>query len=291
VPEVIVDGLRLNYQTLGEGPDVLLIHGWVSSWRMWARSMSRLATAGYRATAIDLIGFGDSDKPADGWYTLNNYTTMLLAACRELGLTRPALVGHSMGGTIALSLALHQPTGALLVAAPMVTGELSFSLHLLLTSPAARRMLGWMKRQGFFSLIGDLRPMAAPGLMRDPVRRRNQEDLQRTTLNAAVGSLRTVVGSSLEDQLEKIEAPTVILIGGRDYTVAPSQGRLAARRIPNSRLVEWPEVGHSIVDDRGDAFDTLLIDHLNEALTPARLNSPVRPFRWPFPSADQAGYA
>ena len=262
---VNVDGLRIHYQTVGRGPDVLLIHGWISSWRMWARSMSRLAAAGYRATAIDLVGFGESDKPADGWYSLDNYTAMLVSVCDQLHLDRPAIVGHSMGGTIALDLALNIDTCAVLVAAPVVSGELTFSAHLLLKSPAARRFLSWLRQQKFFSALGAMRPLAAPGLMRDPVRKRNQQDLQRTNFNATFGSLRTIVGASLEDHLEEITAPTVIVIGGRDTVVSPAQGKLAALRIPHSRLIEWPTAGHSMVDDCADEFDELLIDHLKQA--------------------------
>ena len=262
---MVIDGLRVHYEQVGRGPDVLLIHGWASSWRMWARSMSRLAAAGYRATAIDLIGFGESDKPEDGWYTLGNFTRYVRSFAAQLGLTQPAIVGHSMGGTLALSLALEIDPSALVVAAPVVTGELGLSVHLLLTSPAARRLFGWMRQQGFFSAIGARRMPAAPGLMRDPVRRRNQEDLQKTTVNAVIGSLRTVVGSNLQDQLSLIDAPTLVIVGGRDLTVSPAQGRRAAKRIPGARLIEWPDVGHSIVDDRGDDCDELSREHLGSS--------------------------
>lgn len=262
---VTVDDLRIHYEAVGRGPDVLLIHGWVSSWRMWARSMTRLAAAGYRATAIDLVGFGDSDKPADGWYSLDHYTATLVAVCDQLHLDRPAIVGHSMGGTIALELALNVESRAVLVAAPIVSGKLTFPVHPLLTSPAARRLVSWLRHQKIFSALGALRPLAAPGLMRDPVSKRNHQDLQRTNLNATFGSLRTLAGANLEDHLPDITAPTLILVGGRDFTVAPAQGKLAALRIPNAILVEWPAAGHSMVDDQADEFDRLLIDHLKQA--------------------------
>jgi pimeloyl-ACP methyl ester carboxylesterase len=274
---VTVDNLRIHYQTVGQGPDVLLIHGWVSSWRMWARTLSRLAAAGYRATAIDLVGFGDSDKPADGWYSLDNYTAMLVSVCDQLHLDRPAIVGHSMGGTIALDLALNIDTRAVLVAAPVVSGELTFSVPLLLKSPTARRFLSWLRQQKFFSALGAMRPLAAPGLMRDPVRKRNHQDLQRTNLNATFGSLRTIVGANLEDHLEEITAPTMIVIGGRDTVVSPLQGKLAALRIPNARLIEWPDIGHSMVDDRSDEFDQLLIDHLKQSELARPDNLPSAP--------------
>lgn len=262
---VTVDHLRIHYQTAGQGPDVLLIHGWVSSWRMWARSMSRLAAAGYRATAIDLVGFGESDKPADSWYSLDNYTATLVSLCDQLHLDRPAIVGHSMGGTLALDLALNIDPRAVLAAAPVVSGELNFSVHHFLKSSSARQFTQWLRRRKFFSALGALRPIAVPGLMRDPVRKRNHQDLQHTNLNATFGSLRTVVGSNLAAHLPDITAPTLILIGGRDTVVSPAQGKLAAQCIPNARLIEWPEIGHSMVDDRPDDFDRLLIDHLQQS--------------------------
>jgi len=265
LPTIAVNGLRVNYETLGYGPDVVLLHGWVSSLRMWVRSLIRLVNAGYRATAVDLIGFGDSDKPATGWYTLSNYTAHLIALCEQLGIDRPAVVGHSMGGTLALNLALHLDVSAVVACAPVVNGKLGWSMHRFLTSPATRLMFNWMQAQPFFPRLGALNMPGAPRLTRDPVRRRNQEDLRRSTVNSTVGGLKTVVDHKLEHRLHAITAPTLIVIGGHDFTVSPSQGRLAAHLIPGARLVEWPAVGHSLIDDRPDEFDRLLIEHLKNA--------------------------
>ncbi len=249
----------------GHGPDVLLIHGWVSSLRMWTRTARRLAEAGYRATAVDLLGFGDSDKPSTGWYTLDNYTSHLVALCQRLGLERPVIVGHSMGGTLALSLAAQMEVQAVVACAPVVNGKLGGSMHRLLTASTTRQMWHWMQTQPFFPRIGAMNMPAAPGLMRNPVRRRNQEDLRRATVNATFGSLKTVVDQSLEDRLRHVSAPTLILIGGRDFTVPPVQGKLAARLMPNVQLVEWPTAGHSMIDDRPDEFDRLLIEFVRRS--------------------------
>ncbi len=262
MPHLSIDGLRIHYQSVGRGPAVLLIHGWASSWRLWARTMSRLAQSGYQAWAVDLIGFGESDKPGNGWYTLRQFTATLAELCDRLDISRPALVGHSMGGAIALSLALQREARALALAAPVVNGELSLSLRLLLTSPMARRLFRWMRKQAFFSALGDMRLAAAPGLFRNPVRRRNHQDLRATTVNAAVGSLRAVAESNLEDRLPNLRVPTLVIVGERDLTVSPEQGKLAARLVLGSRLVSWPDAGHQLIDERGDEFDALLIDHL-----------------------------
>ncbi len=270
-----VDGLRLHYQTVGQGPPVLLIHGWASSWRMWTRSMSRLAEAGYQAWAVDLIGFGQSDKPADGWYSLDRYSHTLSAFCEQMGLDRPAVVGHSMGGTIALDLAVRRRTRVLLAVAPVVNGALSYSLHLLLTSRLARWLFGWTRNRAFFSMLGEMKLVATPGLFRDPVRRRNHQDLRATTVNAAVGSLRTVVSSNLEKDLPTICAPTLVLVGGRDAVVSPAQGKLAGQLIPQAQLVVWPDATHQLIDERGDEFDALMLDHLGQALARRRAAAPA----------------
>src|SRR3990172_3827194 len=100
--------LNLHYRVLGVGPDVLLIHGWASSWRMWQATMESLAPR-FRCWALDLAGFGDSDKPSNGWYALPNYTAIACAFAEAAGLERAHLGGHSMGGMIALDLAAAQP--------------------------------------------------------------------------------------------------------------------------------------------------------------------------------------
>jgi len=260
-----IDGLRLYYQTVGDGPAVLMIHGWASSWRMWARSMSRLARAGYRAWAVDLIGFGASDKPGSDWYSLERFTRTLTDFCDRMGVDRPALVGHSMGGTIALDMAAQREARSLVAVSPIVNGELGLPLRRLWASPLARRFFETVRKRAFFSIAGDRRLVVLPWLHRDLARRRMLQDLRTTTVNAAVGSLRAVVTSNLQDRLPMIHAPTLVLAGGRDTTVPPSQARLAARSIPGARLVIWPAVGHQVVDERGDDFDALLIDHLDRA--------------------------
>jgi pimeloyl-ACP methyl ester carboxylesterase len=231
---------------------------------MWARTMSRLAPIGYQAWAVDLIGFGESDQPGHGWYTLDRFTETLARFCDQMSIDRPALIGHSMGGAIALNLALARKARALVLAAPVINGALTFSLHLLLTSPAARRLYGWMREQTFFPALGGMRLAAAPMLIRDPARRRMHQDFRRTTVNAAVGSLRAVVTSNLADRIGAIDAPTLVVVGRRDKVVSPDQGRLAARRIRGSTLIMWPDAGHQLIDDYGDEFDTLVIEHLRE---------------------------
>lgn len=91
------DGTKLHVTVTGEGPDVVLIHGWPLSQRMWHRQQSSLAAAGFRVIAYDRRGFGQSDKP-DGGYDYDTLSDDLAAVMKAVEARRAALVGFSMGG-------------------------------------------------------------------------------------------------------------------------------------------------------------------------------------------------
>ena len=91
------DGTKLHVKVEGEGPDVVLIHGWPLSHAMWHRQQSALAAAGFRVISYDRRGFGQSDKP-DGGYDYDTLSDDLAAVIRAVDARRVALVGFSMGG-------------------------------------------------------------------------------------------------------------------------------------------------------------------------------------------------
>ena len=91
------DGVRLHVHVEGEGPDVVLIHGWPLSHRMWHAQQATLVRAGFRVIAYDRRGFGESDKP-DGGYDYDTLSDDLAAVLAALDADRVALVGFSMGG-------------------------------------------------------------------------------------------------------------------------------------------------------------------------------------------------
>lgn len=94
------DGLNIHYRDLGQGDPVVLVHGWMVSGAVWDPIVDALTEAGKRLIIPDQRGSGSSGKPAQG-YTLEQYTTDLLALVDTAGLDRFALIGHSMGGQIA----------------------------------------------------------------------------------------------------------------------------------------------------------------------------------------------
>ena len=96
----LVNGCNIHYQVEGAGPDLVFLHGWASSSKMWAGLLPQLA-ADYRCWSLDLPGFGDSHKPAPNWYSIPNYSTIILAFARQFELGSLRVVGHSMAGRMA----------------------------------------------------------------------------------------------------------------------------------------------------------------------------------------------
>ncbi len=99
------DGLTLGYRELGEGPPVLLLHGWPTSSFLWRNVMPPIAGAN-RVIALDLPGFGASDKPADGRYDFEMFERAIDGFLERLEIDRLGLAVHDLGGPVGVHWAL-----------------------------------------------------------------------------------------------------------------------------------------------------------------------------------------
>jgi pimeloyl-ACP methyl ester carboxylesterase len=105
---VSANGTRFHIAENGDGPLVLLLHGFPQFWWTWRRQLSTLAAAGYRAVAVDLRGYGGSDKPPRG-YDLITAASDAAGLIRSLGEANAVVVGHDWGGMIAWTMAAYFP--------------------------------------------------------------------------------------------------------------------------------------------------------------------------------------
>ncbi|XP_017332404.1 bifunctional epoxide hydrolase 2 [Ictalurus punctatus] len=106
----IKPGVKIHFVEMGDGPPVLLCHGFPESWFSWRYQIPALANAGFKAIAIDLKGFGDSSTPADiAEYSQENILRELVTFLDRLGLAQVTVVGHDWGGVIAWNMALYYP--------------------------------------------------------------------------------------------------------------------------------------------------------------------------------------
>jgi 3-oxoadipate enol-lactonase len=262
---ITLHGLDIAYQTVGPrtSPAVVLLHGWASSLRMWVGTQGHLAER-FRTYALDLPGHGESSKPDWSWYSIPNFVGVVQAFLAELGLEGATLIGHSMGGTIALELAAREDPRIDRVVAvnAVVSGQVysrAFAIPGTWVEPALR-----VSRRVWPAASRVLQhPPAAVRRRTSESALRNTEDLGRTTADSALGSLRAVLAWDLRDRLHRIRARTLIVVGEADHLVSPAEGAAAAGAVPGARLVRL-KAAHHPNDEVPETFYPVLDAFLTE---------------------------
>ena len=127
---------------MGEGPLVLLLHGFPEFWWTWRHQLVALAEAGYRAVAVDLRGYGGSDKPPRG-YDLITAAADAAGLISALGEANAIVVGHDWGGLAAWTLAAYFPKSVRRLAVVSMAHPLRMRAAVLSSPLTVRRALGW----------------------------------------------------------------------------------------------------------------------------------------------------
>jgi 3-oxoadipate enol-lactonase len=263
-----LQGNRIHYrQRNGPGRSVVFVHGWASSSRMWVRELDAFGSQ-YRCVALDLPGHGQSSHPPIQWYNLPSFVVVTYELVHTLHAEPVCLVGHSLGGTVAIEYALRYPQEVLglILVNPVVSGRLRFDLSWL-DRRAPRQIIVNLARRVWPPLATGLqRAMAVyrPCRIPDGHRRRNLEDLTQVTADSLLGSA-DAARTDVSDRLNQVHVPTLVVVGRRDRTVPPEEGQLAASRIPDARLVELP-TDHHPGDESPVAFLSALRAHLHRCL-------------------------
>ena len=138
----------VHYEVYGRGRPVILLHGWLGSWGLWQETMAYLGQY-FRTYALDFWGFGESGKKIEN-YSIPVYVSMVNQFMEQLGIVQAPLVGHSMGGTVSLAVAIDHPDRVQKVA---VIGSPIFgsSLSLLLKLFGRRNRLADLQQHMGFS--------------------------------------------------------------------------------------------------------------------------------------------
>jgi pimeloyl-ACP methyl ester carboxylesterase len=209
----------------------------------------------YRTYALDFWGFGESGKKRDT-YAVQDFITLVDQFMDQLGIMQAPLVGHSMGGTVSLSVAVQFPNRVqkvVVVGSPVVGSSLSIMLKLF-----GRRPIGFVVYHNLWA-FKLLYHIIAPLYSQD---RRWPEmmdrDVSRTTLESffmSVGSLRR---TDLRPFLSQIKIPVMGMYGDRDIVVHPMQWKPLLDGVPQARIERFKNAGHFIMLDEPQQFMSIL---------------------------------
>lgn len=240
----------------------MLLHGWLGSWGLWQETMTFLGQY-YRTYALDFWGFGESGNKRST-YSVVDFVSLVDQFMEQMGIACAPLVGHSMGGTVSLSVAIRYPERAqkvVIIGSPIVGSSLALPLKL-----AGVRWIAFM----LFNMFGIFRSamrIASPYICRDPrFPDMMDHDLSQTSLESFLISIATLRKTDLRTDLGKINVPTMGMFGHRDNIVNPGQWKDLKNGVPTARIVRFPTAGHFIMLDEPKVFMDNLKDFLDAPL-------------------------
>ena len=230
VPQTFTDGERqLRYTRRGKGPPMILIHGLSGSGGWWRFNIAALS-ASHEVLTLELLGgVGVQDA-----------ARLIVAWAAHLGLPPAAVIGHSMGGQIALYVAAFAPQQVNRLVLACASGLLHASWW---------RVALNLPRAGFSG-----RPRFVPIVLRDSL---------RTGLPNLYRAARDILRDDVAELLPSLTVPTLVIWGARDPLVPPQLGRVLARSIPGAQYIELPHAGHVVMVDAPQAFNDAVLAFLS----------------------------
>jgi pimeloyl-ACP methyl ester carboxylesterase len=220
----------------------------------------------YRTYALDFWGFGESGKKRDT-YAVQDFVTLVDQFMDRLGISDAPLVGHSMGGTVSLSVALqfpHRASKVVIVGSPIVGSSLAPPLKL-----AGYRFVAFMLFNMMWAFRGGMK-LASPFICADPqFPQMMDRDLSSTTLESFLRSIASLRRTDLRPMLSQIKIPTMGIFGGRDNIVSPHQWQPLLQGVPHAKVVVWERAQHFVMLDMAKEFTETLKAFLDEEEKPA----------------------
>jgi 2-hydroxy-6-oxo-6-(2'-aminophenyl)hexa-2,4-dienoate hydrolase len=259
-----VDGIRTSYLEAGSGFPVLFIHGLGGYKENWEANVPVFGER-YRAIAIDLPGYGESDKP-DVPYGPEWFAEFVVKFLRALGIERARIVGNSMGGHTAALIAAKYPGVVEKLVLVDPSGVRGKQLAQGALQPEMIEALGpinpgedfiRMYLGIIFHKEGDYTERMLKKALADFERGENE-----VRFNAYVKSMRGLLGHDMTEHYAKIKAPTLVIWGENDALIPFDFASDVTERIPGAKQIAIPECGHCPQIEKPGDFNRVTADFL-----------------------------
>ncbi len=262
-----VDGATIHYQEFGEpaNPTLLLLHGYTASTYVWRTVAPRLADAQFHVVAVDLLGFGYSDKPASFDYTIASQARMVERLMNRLGIGKATLIGSSYGGAVASTLALdatERVEKLVLVGAVCNDEVLQNPLLKLAAIPVLGEVLTPFLLDSKTFLKARMKRTLAPAShhlideerVESVIRPLKAKDAHHSVL----ASGRNWDANRIQADAHLINQPTLLIWGENDSIVPLRNGECLYDAMLNSRLVVLENCGHLPQEEKPERFVELV---------------------------------
>jgi pimeloyl-ACP methyl ester carboxylesterase len=272
---ITVDGVRLHYldggALTGDRPPVLLLHGFGASTYSWRHTIPAIASR-ERVLALDFPGHGYSERVLTSTYSLRRTANLVAGFLDALDVDRAVVAGNSMGGAVALQLAISHPQRvARLVVVDAVTDSADTRrpsaglMRLLTAGPLGRAFIYYTFGNPTFARRGLELGYADPARLSDVSFNSYRAPLRvRGTAQALVAMTTSPPDDDLATGIPTITAPTLILWGDGDRLIPLVQGERLRDLLPGSRLTVLPGCGHLPQEECPAVFNAALTTFLAE---------------------------
>jgi pimeloyl-ACP methyl ester carboxylesterase len=261
--DVTAHSTRTRVVETGDGCPLLLLHGFLGTHRVFDDITEPLAEK-FRVLSIDLPGFGDSEKPPPSRYNygLESFAEVVADVISALRVGRSHLLGHGLGGAVALTLAAEHPefVDHLVLVAPQIFPQRLSMLMRSFLSPVLggilfKQVFGRSMFRGYFH-----KEVYGPGLAVPPDRIDQFYDSFNSP--ASRESAYAVLRASLDTRtsvarLTRVRAPTLVVWGRADTLVTPLDAPKLVRQIPNA-CMEFVDSGHSPQEEQPERFVSIV---------------------------------
>ena len=279
--EAIINGVRLHYVAAGEGPLIILLHGFLEFWYTWRYQIPPLAEAGFRVIAPDMRGYNTSEKPIGvRSYRLETLVDDVVGLVRHAGESRAVITGDDWGGGIAWAVAIQRPDVVDKLIALNAPHPAAF-LQELRTLEQMRRswymlffQLPWLPEMAFrfgnYALIDRVLrrdPVRADAFSEDDIRQYKQAAAQPGALTAGVNYYRAAFRRNpiraVRDLRRTVHVPTLLVWGEQDRYLSPSLAERTKRWASNIRVERLPDASHWVQIDARERVSQLMTDFLH----------------------------
>lgn len=257
-----VNGVSISYEITGSGRPLILTHGLGGNAQRWEPLVPELSHH-YQVLTWDVRGHGQSDKP-EGDYTVKLFASDLAAILKKEQIRSAFVLGHSMGGIIALRFALDFPNLCAALIVSSSTAEVNLQATKYYQDLAATVMEKGMEA---------IPPSPQRTFSRSFIENNSEavaEFLRNRPLNDPSCYARSVLAISdynYNKELANICCPTLIMVGDQDVQAPPGGSVRMRRLIPNSKLVIFKDCGHASYTEQPEVFTRTLLDFLAEVST------------------------